>query len=147
MKNFVRSTYHFTRDGDGNSPDENGVRREIEETGNLLALDYAKLSGPELRAVKSMTEGFTIEQFNLFCDVVSRQIRIRRERHANYSGDATGLSKAVLEQTDQIERRWKETEMEIRHLIAKSEACLFTGLEPNSEERRAAESLSSEVAP
>lgn len=143
MKLRITTTYHFHGDdAPGDLPSEEGIKREISDTINLLDLGegYAE-GGPERRAIEAMRSGFTLEQAMLFDLLVARRIAERRERHKIEGLDtaryAIGLRKAVLEQCDAIEKRWTATYADLRLAMADATVVKHTGLEENSRMRRA----------
>lgn len=137
MKRISEARYHFDRgdEREGNKPDEVGVRRAIEETLNMLVLDAPGRCTPvELRALKALTNGFTVQQFNLACDVIDREITKRIERNSPHMAERK-LRRMVVEQTQKLHKRWAETVTEIVELMAKSDIVIRTGLEQNAQER------------
>lgn len=137
MRAITRTTYHFVQDGPGEAIDEGPIRRSIKDLDGLLALGVGvPCSGPELRAVKAMTEGFTIEQYRVFKLVVCREIDARRSRHEDAAVNSP-FSRAVLQSLSSIETLAKRVFLEIDGIIPAAEKVNVTALEPNSAERAA----------
>lgn len=138
MKAIIKATYHFEQDGPGDAPDEGSTLRAIKDLDGLLALGVDDpCSGPELRAIKAMTEGFTLSQYRVYKLVVARAIDARRARHRD-AGINVDFSKAVLDQLAQTEARAQTAFEELDVLISMSRMVHVTGLEPNAAERAAA---------
>lgn len=148
MRAISKTTYHFSQDGPGDAIDEGPTRRSIKDLDGLLGLGAGvPCSGPELRAIKAMTEGFTVEQYRVYKLLVCREIDARRSRHENLAPTAP-FSRAVLEQLSSIEALAKRVFLEIDGLIPAAEPSHVTGLEQNSADRaaeRAAEFVAESV--
>ncbi len=135
MRAITRTTYHFVQDGPGEAVDEGPIRRSIKDLDGLLNLGVG-CSGPEARAVKAMTEGFTIEQYRVFKLVVCREIDNRRSRHEDAALESQ-FSRGVLVQLTSIEALAKRVFLEIDGMIPAAEKINVTALEPNAAERAA----------
>jgi len=135
MKLVIERRYHLSSDGPGDAPaDIPGSR--IKDLMGMLNIPNERHSGPERRAVISMTEGFTVQQYEAFKRIARMAIEERRTLH---TGQDNPISKVVLGELPGIERMLAEIIDNLDRGMAEPITIYADGMRENSADRREAE--------